>query len=132
MYCGYWVLISLYRCISSGALFTSVDLAVGGQLSEFLDLLVTGVPFSFSGRISIFACTFNFVQGTFVLMILMPACHLKNLSDPPSMNKFDLTTDQSAVCKWPQGLLMHSVVQSELSYIILAVLSFVLDFPAII
>lgn len=95
MYCGYWVLISLYRRISSGALFTSVDLAVGGQVSEFLDLLVTGVAFSFSGRISIFTCTFNFVQGTFVLMILMPACHLKNLSDPPSMNKFDHGSERS-------------------------------------
>jgi len=29
--------------------------------------------------------------------------------------------DQSAVCKWPWGLLVHSVAESELSCIILAV-----------
>lgn len=39
-YCGYWVLVSLYRPISPGALFANVHLPVADQMLEFLDLWV--------------------------------------------------------------------------------------------
>lgn len=39
-YCGYQVLVSLYRPTSPGVLFANKHLALSDQMLEFLDLLV--------------------------------------------------------------------------------------------